>query len=39
MGFYFRSSEAVDQCYEAAVGRQTCRPIQITVRRPAPLKG
>jgi hypothetical protein len=39
MGFYFRSSEAADQCYEAAIGRQACRPIQITTRRPAPLKG
>lgn len=39
MAFYFRSSEAADVCYEAAIGRQMCRPIQITTRRPAPLKG
>jgi hypothetical protein len=37
MGFYFRSSEAADQCYQAAIGRQMCRPIQITTRKPAPL--
>jgi hypothetical protein len=37
MGFYFRSSEAADQCYQAAIGRQMCRPIQITTKRPAAL--
>lgn len=37
MAFYFRSSEANDECYRAAIGRQTCRPIQITTTRPAPL--
>ena len=39
MGFYFRSSEATDVCYQAAIGRQMCRPIQITTRKPAELKG
>lgn len=37
MAFYFRSSEANDECYKAAIGRQTCRPIQITTRPPVPL--
>lgn len=39
MAFYFRSSEANDRVYRAAILRQTCRPMQITTRRPEPLKG
>jgi hypothetical protein len=38
MAFYFRSSEANDACYQAAIGREVCRPIAITTRRPEPLK-
>jgi hypothetical protein len=38
MAFYFRSSEANDLCYRAAISREVCRPIAITTRRPAPLK-
>ena len=34
MAMYFRSSDANDDCYNAAIGRETCRPIQITVRKP-----
>src|SRR6185437_13366507 len=30
MAFYFRSSEANDACYQAAIERQVCRPIAIT---------
>ncbi len=37
MAFYFRSSEANDDCYRAHIGRETCRPIQITTRKPEPL--
>jgi hypothetical protein len=37
MASWFRSSEANDQVYRAAIGRQTCRPVQITTRRPVPL--
>jgi hypothetical protein len=37
MAFYFRSSEANDQCYSAAIQREVCRPIEITTKRPAPL--
>ena len=37
MALYFRSSEAVDVCYSAAIGRQTCRPLVFTTKRPAPL--
>ena len=36
MAFYFRSSEANDDCYRALIQREVCRPIEITVRRPAP---
>jgi hypothetical protein len=38
MALYFRSSEANDACYRAAIGREVCRPIAITTRRPEPLK-
>jgi hypothetical protein len=37
MAHYFRSSEANDFCYHAAISREVCRPIQITTRRPAVL--
>jgi len=38
MAFYFRSSEANDECYKAMIGRETCRTIAITLRKPDPLK-
>jgi hypothetical protein len=38
MAFYFRSSEANDECYRAIIQREVCRPIQITTRRPEPLR-
>jgi hypothetical protein len=38
MAFYFRSSEANDDCYNALINREVCRPIEVTIRRPAPLK-
>jgi hypothetical protein len=34
MAFYFRSSEANDDCYKALINREVCRPIAITTRRP-----
>ena len=37
MAFYFRSSEANDECYRAMIQREVCRPIAITIRRPEPL--
>ena len=37
MAFYFRSSEANDDCYAALIQREVCRPIQITTRTPQPL--
>ncbi len=36
MALYFRSSEANDDCYRALIQREVCRPIEITIRRPAP---
>ena len=36
MALYFRSSEANDDCYDAMIGRETCRTIAITVRKPEP---
>jgi hypothetical protein len=38
MAFYFRSSEANDDCYQALINREVCRPIAITTRKPEPLK-
>src|SRR5215510_9330694 len=35
MAFYFRSSEANDECYNALINREVCRPIEVTIRRPA----
>jgi hypothetical protein len=35
MTTYFRSSEANDDCYNAMIGRETCRPIAVTLVRPA----
>jgi hypothetical protein len=37
MAFYFRSSEANDDCYRALINREVCRPIEVTIRKPAPL--
>ncbi|PYR43362.1 MAG: hypothetical protein DMF93_03410 [Acidobacteria bacterium] len=39
MAFYFRSSEANDDCYNALINREECRPIQITTMRPEPKPG
>jgi hypothetical protein len=38
MAFYFRSSEANDECHRAMIQREVCRPIAITIRKPEPLK-
>jgi hypothetical protein len=37
MAFYFGSSEANDFCYQAQIGRETCRPIAQVTTRPGPL--
>jgi hypothetical protein len=34
MAFYFRSSEANDDCYNALIHREVCRPIQVTTTPP-----
>jgi hypothetical protein len=36
MAFYFRSSEANDECYKALINREVCRPIAMTTRKPEP---
>jgi hypothetical protein len=36
MAFYFRSTEANDDCYHALINREVCRPIAITTRKPEP---
>ena len=37
MAFYFRSSEANDLAYRSRIGRQMCRTLELTTRRPAPM--
>jgi hypothetical protein len=39
MAFYFRSSDANDLCYRAAIGRDLCRGLDGSEQAPAPLKG
>jgi len=39
MAFYFRSSDANDLCYRAAIGRDKCRDLAGSDQPPAPLKG
>jgi hypothetical protein len=39
MAFYFRSSNANDLCYRAAIGRDQCRGLDGSEQAPAPLKG
>ncbi len=38
MSFYFRSSEANDLCYSAAIGRDECRGLAGSEQPPAPLR-
>jgi hypothetical protein len=38
MAFYFRSSDANDLCYRAAIGRDQCRGLEGSEQAPAPLK-
>jgi hypothetical protein len=39
MAFYFRSSDANDLCYRAAIGRDRCHGLAGSDQPPAPLKG
>jgi hypothetical protein len=39
MAFYFRSSDANDLCYRAAIGRDLCRGLENSEQAPSPLKG
>ena len=38
MSFYFRSADANDLCYRAAIQRDTCRGFEVSSKEPAPLK-
>jgi len=38
MSFYFRSAEANDLCYQAAIQRETCRGLAGSSKEPKPLK-
>jgi hypothetical protein len=37
MGYFFNSADAYDLCYEAAIGRDTCRGLDGSERAPGPL--
>jgi len=39
LAFYYESSDAADLCYNAQIGRQTCRPLSQASRKPLPLAG
>lgn len=39
LGHYYASSEATDRCYGAHIGRQQCRPLAASPRRPLPIAG
>lgn len=39
LAFYYGSSDAADLCYEAQIGRDTCRPLSLAARQPLPLAG
>jgi hypothetical protein len=36
LGFFYASSEANDLCYEAAIGKSTCRPLSESSSKPLP---
>ncbi len=37
LAFFYGSPEATDLCYEAAIGRNSCRPLSNSARAPLPL--
>ena len=37
IAFFYDSAEATDLCYDARIGRQTCRPLQQSSQRPVAL--
>jgi hypothetical protein len=37
LAHWYATADATDRCYEAQVGRQTCRPLATSARRPLPL--
>jgi hypothetical protein len=37
LAHWYGSAEAVDRCYEAHIGPQTCRPLAASTRKPLPL--
>lgn len=37
LAFYYSRSEAADLCYQARIGRDTCRPLSQASRKPLPL--
>jgi hypothetical protein len=36
LGYFYGSSEANDLCYEAAIGKNSCRPLSESTRKPPP---
>jgi hypothetical protein len=37
LAHWYGTADATDRCYEANVGRQSCRPLGASARRPLPL--
>ncbi len=37
LAYYYGTPEATDLCYQAAIGKNTCRPLDAAPQKPAPL--
>lgn len=38
LAFFYRSPEATDLCYQASIGRESCRPLDTSPRPPRPAR-
>jgi hypothetical protein len=39
LGHWYGTAEATDRCYDAHIGRENCRPLATSARKPLPLAG
>jgi hypothetical protein len=37
LAYWYGTADATDRCYEAHIGRQNCRPLAGSARKPLPL--
>lgn len=38
LAFFYGTSEATDLCYQAGIGKETCRSLSSAPEKPAPLR-